>query len=60
MNHAQSPPDAQPGAAQAAFQLNLRLPPVAGQPATLFYLLEDAEHPRAFNQLTLETASGTM
>ena len=22
MNHAQSPPDAQPGAAQAAFQLN--------------------------------------
>lgn len=24
MNHAQSPPDAQPGAAQAAFQLNLR------------------------------------
>ena len=37
---------------------NLRLPPVAGQPATLFYLLEDAGHSRAFNQLTLETASG--
>ena len=37
---------------------NLRLPPVAGQPATLFYLLEDAGHSRAFNQLTLETDSG--
>ena len=37
---------------------NLRLPPVVGQPATLFYLLEDAEHPRALNQLTLDAATG--
>ena len=37
---------------------NLRLPPVAGQPATVFYLLNDAEHPRALNQLTLDPLSG--
>ena len=37
---------------------NLRLPPVAGQPATVFYLLKDAEHPRALNQLTLDPLSG--
>lgn len=37
---------------------NLRLPPVAGQPATVFYLLKDAEHPRALNQLTLDSLSG--
>ena len=37
---------------------NLRLPPVARQPATVFYLLKDAEHPRALNQLTLDPLSG--
>ncbi|HSC82652.1 MAG TPA: sulfite reductase flavoprotein subunit alpha, partial [Pseudomonas sp.] len=37
---------------------NLRLPPVAGQPATVFYLLDDAAHPRAFNQLQLDPLSG--
>lgn len=37
---------------------NLRLPALAGQPATLFYLLEAAEHPRALNLLLLDPASG--
>ena len=37
---------------------NLRLPPAGGQPATLFYLLQGAEHERAFNTLTLDPASG--
>ncbi|NQD91600.1 flavodoxin, partial [Pseudomonas sp. CrR25] len=37
---------------------NLRLPPVAGQPATLYYLLEGAAHPRALNQLRLDPVSG--
>lgn len=37
---------------------NLRLPPVAGQPATVFYLLQNAEHPRALNQITLDPATG--
>ncbi|AYC34281.1 flavodoxin [Pseudomonas cavernae] len=37
---------------------NLRLPPVGGQPATVFYLLADAEHPRALNQIQLDPASG--
>ena len=37
---------------------NLRLPPAGGQPATLFYLLEGADHERAFNTLTLDPATG--
>lgn len=37
---------------------NLRLPPVGGQPANLFYLLDNADHPRAFNTLVLDPASG--
>lgn len=37
---------------------NLRLPPVAGQPATVFYLRDDAAHERAFNQLALDPLSG--
>lgn len=37
---------------------NLRLPPVGGQPATVFYLLKDASHPRAINQITLDPATG--
>lgn len=39
---------------------NLRLPGAAGQPATLFYLLEDAPHERAFNQLTLDPLTGAV
>ncbi|MEG0861659.1 MAG: sulfite reductase flavoprotein subunit alpha [Pseudomonas sp.] len=37
---------------------NLRLPPAGGQPATLFYLLEGAEHERALNTLTIDPANG--
>ncbi|MCY1488802.1 sulfite reductase [NADPH] flavoprotein, alpha-component [compost metagenome] len=37
---------------------NLRLPPVAGQPATVFYLLAGADHPRALNQLQIDPATG--
>ncbi len=37
---------------------NLRLPAAAGQPATVSYLLADAEHPRAFNQLSLDPLTG--
>ncbi|WP_313517835.1 PepSY-associated TM helix domain-containing protein, partial [Pseudomonas sp.] len=37
---------------------NLRLPPAAGQPATVFYLLDDSPHPRALNQIQLDTATG--
>ncbi len=39
---------------------NLRLPPVAGQPATVFYMLDGAEHVRAFNQLQLDPQSGAV
>lgn len=39
---------------------NLRLPALAGEPAKLFYLTEDAPHSRAFNRLTLETTSGRL
>ncbi|MDY7567940.1 sulfite reductase flavoprotein subunit alpha [Pseudomonas sp. RTC3] len=37
---------------------NLRLPPVAGQAATVYYLLKDSPHPRALNQITLDPATG--
>jgi sulfite reductase (NADPH) flavoprotein alpha-component len=37
---------------------NLRLPAQVGKPATVFYLLKDAEHPRALNQLTLDPLTG--
>ncbi|WP_159973613.1 sulfite reductase flavoprotein subunit alpha [Pseudomonas sp. 8Z] len=39
---------------------NLRLPSVAGQPATVFYLLDDAEHVRAFNELRIDPTSGAL
>lgn len=39
---------------------NLRLPPVKGQPATVFYLLDDAAHERAFNEMTIDPASGKL
>ncbi len=37
---------------------SLRLPVAAGQPATVFYLRDDAPHERAYNQLSLDTQSG--
>ncbi|WP_041711741.1 sulfite reductase flavoprotein subunit alpha [Pseudomonas sp. ATCC 13867] len=46
------------GAAMTAY--NLRLPPVKGQPATVFYLLDDAAHERAFNEMTIDPASGKL
>ncbi|WP_339413867.1 sulfite reductase flavoprotein subunit alpha [Pseudomonas sp. EA_35y_Pfl2_R5] len=39
---------------------NLRFPPVTGQPATVFYLRDDAAHDRAFNQLSLDAQSGAV
>ena len=39
---------------------NLRLPPVAGQPATVFYILDDAEHVGAFNQLQIDPKTGVV
>jgi sulfite reductase (NADPH) flavoprotein alpha-component len=37
---------------------NIRMPPVAGQPATVFYLLNSSPHDRALNQITLDPATG--
>ncbi|EJM25113.1 sulfite reductase, alpha subunit (flavoprotein) [Pseudomonas sp. GM21] len=37
---------------------NVRMPPVAGQPATVFYLLKTSPHDRALNQITLDPATG--
>ncbi len=37
---------------------NIRLPNVAGQQATIFYLLKDSPHPRALNAITLDPATG--
>ncbi|MEN2396577.1 sulfite reductase flavoprotein subunit alpha [Pseudomonas halotolerans] len=39
---------------------NVRMPPVAGQPATVFYLLKNAPHDRALNQLILDPATGVI
>lgn len=39
---------------------NLRLPPVAGQPATVFYMLDHADHARAFNQLQIDPRTGAV
>ena len=39
---------------------NLRLPPAGDQPATLFYLLDNAEHERALNTLSLDPATGVV
>ncbi len=39
---------------------NVRMPPVAGQPATVFYLLKNSPHDRALNQLTLDPATGVV
>ncbi|QLG95257.1 PepSY domain-containing protein [Pseudomonas yamanorum] len=37
---------------------NIRMPAVAGQPATVFYLLQDSPHDRALNQISLDPATG--
>ncbi len=37
---------------------NIRMPPAAGQPATVFYLLKTSPHDRATNQITLDPATG--
>lgn len=39
---------------------NIRMPPVAGQPATVFYLLKNSPHDRALNQIMLDPLSGTI
>lgn len=39
---------------------NTRMPPVAGQPATVFYLSKDSPHDRALNQITLDPATGVI
>ncbi|TFY92433.1 flavodoxin [Pseudomonas kairouanensis] len=37
---------------------NIRMPAVAGQPATVYYLLKDSPHERALNQINLDPATG--
>ncbi|NWA40498.1 PepSY domain-containing protein [Pseudomonas reactans] len=37
---------------------NIRMPAVAGQPATIYYLLDDSPHDRALNQINLDPATG--
>jgi len=37
---------------------NIRMPPVAGQPATVYYLLNSSPHDRALNQINLDPATG--
>ncbi len=39
---------------------NLRLPQAPGQMATVYYLLKNAPHPRALNQMTLDPANGEL
>ncbi|MCP1441707.1 sulfite reductase (NADPH) flavoprotein alpha-component [Pseudomonas sp. GGS8] len=39
---------------------NVRMPPVAGQPATVFYLLKDSPHDQARNQITLDPVTGAI
>ena len=39
---------------------NVRMPPVAGQPATVFYLRSDSPHERAFNQIVLDPVTGVI
>lgn len=37
---------------------NIRMPAVAGQPATVYYLLNSSPHDRALNQINLDPATG--
>lgn len=45
-------------AGPALSSYNIRMPPVAGQPATVFYLLNSSPHDRALNQISLDPATG--
>jgi sulfite reductase (NADPH) flavoprotein alpha-component len=51
-------PNVQSAAGPQLTAWNLRLPAAAGQPVTVAYLLADAAHARAFNQLTLDPLTG--
>jgi len=46
------------GAGLSAY--NIRMPAVAGQPATVYYLLKDSPHDRALNQIDLDPATGAV
>jgi sulfite reductase (NADPH) flavoprotein alpha-component len=37
---------------------NIRMPAIAGQPATIYYLLKSSPHDRALNQINLDPATG--
>ena len=37
---------------------NIRMPAIAGQPATVYYLLNNSPHDRALNQINLDPATG--
>ncbi len=39
---------------------NVRMPPVAGQPATVYFLLKTSPHDRALNQITLDPTTGVV
>lgn len=39
---------------------NIRMPAVAGQPATVYYLLQSSPHDRALNQINLDSATGVV
>ena len=39
---------------------NVRMPPAAGQQATVFYLLNSSPHERAFNMISLDPATGVV
>jgi sulfite reductase (NADPH) flavoprotein alpha-component len=39
---------------------NFRMPPVAGQPATVYYLLKTSPHERALNQIQMDPATGVI
>ncbi|OOQ46452.1 flavodoxin [Pseudomonas fluorescens] len=39
---------------------NVRMPPVAGQPATVYFLLKTSPHDRALNQITLDPVTGVV
>lgn len=39
---------------------NIRMPAIAGQSATVYYLLKDSPHDRALNQINLDPATGEL
>ncbi|MDP3977149.1 MAG: sulfite reductase flavoprotein subunit alpha [Pseudomonas sp.] len=58
INHAALWAGLQQAAGPQLSAYSLRLPAAAGQPATVFYLRDDAPHARAFNQVALDPQSG--